>query len=169
MTLTEAAACGTPTVATDIAGHADAVAAGRSGLLRTTDDDLVGRSCRSDRRRPAERGCRGSAREGAAELTWERTALTNFEVLARRDAGARDAVDEPVSDEFVLGVDLDGVCADYTTGSVRSPRSSGGSPRTSLTTEVSWDFVEWGLDRESFLRCTARACRSTGCSVTCRP
>ena len=33
MTLTEAAACGTPTVATDIAGHADAVAAGRSGLL----------------------------------------------------------------------------------------------------------------------------------------
>ena len=41
MTLTEAAACGTPTVATDIAGHADAVAAGRSGLLGRTDDELV--------------------------------------------------------------------------------------------------------------------------------
>jgi glycosyltransferase involved in cell wall biosynthesis len=33
MTLTEAAACGTPAVATDIAGHADAVVDGESGLL----------------------------------------------------------------------------------------------------------------------------------------
>ena len=33
MTVTEAAACGTPSVATDIAGHRDAVADGRSGLL----------------------------------------------------------------------------------------------------------------------------------------
>ncbi len=33
MTVTEAAACGTPSVATDIAGHRDAVADGTSGLL----------------------------------------------------------------------------------------------------------------------------------------
>ena len=33
MTLTEAAACGTPAVATDIAGHRDSVADGRSGVL----------------------------------------------------------------------------------------------------------------------------------------
>ena len=33
MTLTEAAACGTPAVATDIAGHRDAVVDGESGLL----------------------------------------------------------------------------------------------------------------------------------------
>ena len=33
MTLTEAAACGTPVVATDIAGHRDAVVDGESGLL----------------------------------------------------------------------------------------------------------------------------------------
>jgi glycosyltransferase involved in cell wall biosynthesis len=33
MTLTEAAACGTPAVATDIAGHRDAVVDGHSGLL----------------------------------------------------------------------------------------------------------------------------------------
>src|SRR5690606_20473920 len=32
MTMTEAAACGTPAVATDIAGHRDSVADGRSGL-----------------------------------------------------------------------------------------------------------------------------------------
>jgi glycosyltransferase involved in cell wall biosynthesis len=33
MTITEAAACGTPAVVTDISGHADAVVAGTSGLL----------------------------------------------------------------------------------------------------------------------------------------
>ena len=37
MTLTEAAACGTPAVATRIAGHADAVRDGRSGLLAEHD------------------------------------------------------------------------------------------------------------------------------------
>jgi glycosyltransferase involved in cell wall biosynthesis len=41
MTLTEAAACGTPAVATDIAGHRDAVAAGVSGLLSSDDRGLV--------------------------------------------------------------------------------------------------------------------------------
>ena len=33
MTLTEAAACGTPSVCTNIAGHRDAVSPGRSGIL----------------------------------------------------------------------------------------------------------------------------------------
>ena len=41
MTLTEAAACGTPAVATRIAGHVDAVADGRSGLLADDRDELV--------------------------------------------------------------------------------------------------------------------------------
>ena len=42
MTLTEAAACGTPAVATAIAGHADAVLDGESGLLVENLDDLAG-------------------------------------------------------------------------------------------------------------------------------
>ena len=41
MTLTEAAACGTPSVATDIAGHRDSVAAGQSGLLAADDRAFV--------------------------------------------------------------------------------------------------------------------------------
>lgn len=41
MTLTEAAACGTPAVATDIAGHRDAVDHGVSGLLAQSDADFV--------------------------------------------------------------------------------------------------------------------------------
>lgn len=90
MTLTEAAACGTPAVATDIAGHADAVAADNSGLLATTDEDLAAAlvSVLSDSalRSRLEHG----ALERAGELTWENAALANFEVLAQ-DARRRGA------------------------------------------------------------------------------
>lgn len=41
MTITEAAACGTPAVATNIAGHSDAVKNGISGLLGRAREDLV--------------------------------------------------------------------------------------------------------------------------------
>jgi glycosyltransferase involved in cell wall biosynthesis len=41
MTLTEAAACGTPAIATSIAGHRDAVADGVSGVLVDDDADLT--------------------------------------------------------------------------------------------------------------------------------
>jgi glycosyltransferase involved in cell wall biosynthesis len=87
MTLTEAAACGTPAVATDIAGHADAVAEGRSGLLASGDDDLVDAttSVLTDAR------LRHRLQEGAAarasELTWERAAVRTFEILAADATG----------------------------------------------------------------------------------
>ena len=43
-------------------------------------------------------------------------------------------------------------------------------PEASLTTEVSWDFGEWGLDRDGFLAPPPRRrSRTTACSVTCRP
>lgn len=82
MTLTEAAACGTPSVATDISGHADAVAAERSGLLRSTDAALAEAitTVMTDPVRRAELQAGALAR--ADELTWERTAQANFEVLA---------------------------------------------------------------------------------------
>lgn len=60
-------------------------------------------------------------------------------------------------DEFVLGVDLDGVCADYTMAFRSVVASEWGVPEESLTTEVSWDFAEWGIDRERFLA-LHRAC-----------
>lgn len=82
MTITEAAACGTPTVATRIAGHTDAVADGRSGLLASTDDELLAamREVISD---PELRGrLQQGALERASELTWEQTAIGTFAVLA---------------------------------------------------------------------------------------
>lgn len=82
MTITEAAACGTPAVATRIAGHSDALEEGRSGLLGTTDEELVAhlRSVLSDSqlRTRLQRG----ALERAASLTWDSTALETFRVLA---------------------------------------------------------------------------------------
>ncbi len=82
MTLTEAAACGTPAVATRIAGHSDAVVDGETGLLvddpvslgasleRILGDDAL-------RERMAK-----AALEHAARFTWAATATGTLEVLA---------------------------------------------------------------------------------------
>ena len=82
MTLTEAAACGTPTVATDIAGHSDAVAVGRSGLLATSDADLSGLVADVMTDTALRTQLQSGALERAGELTWEAAALDNFRVLA---------------------------------------------------------------------------------------
>ena len=84
MTVTEAGACGTPAVATRIAGHEDAVVDGETGLLADADDidDLAAKidlvlSDEVLRKTLAE-----GALERSAELTWDATARRTFEVLA---------------------------------------------------------------------------------------
>ena len=95
MTLTEAAACGTPAVATDIVGHRDAVTHGVSGLLA---DDRPGRlgvaltEVLSDAvlRRRLSKG----ALDRARWFNWDRTARITLEALAtevrRHSGGATD-------------------------------------------------------------------------------
>jgi glycosyltransferase involved in cell wall biosynthesis len=82
MTLTEAAACGTPAVATNIAGHADAVVDGESGLL--VDDvqqlpDALGRVL-------GDEVLRSRLSKGALSrsrwFTWDATARRALEALA---------------------------------------------------------------------------------------
>ena len=81
MTLTEAAACGTPAVATDIAGHSDAVRADDSGLLCTGEAGLADGLARLiDDAGLRTRLQAGALRRGG-ELTWERAAIANLEVL----------------------------------------------------------------------------------------
>jgi glycosyltransferase involved in cell wall biosynthesis len=82
MTVTEAAACGTPAVVTRIAGHADAVAEGRSGMLagngeefRNALDRVLSDAALRDR-------LAAGAREHAARFTWAATARGTLEVLA---------------------------------------------------------------------------------------
>jgi len=82
MTITEAAACGTPAVATRIAGHSDAIVEQHSGLLGDNDEQITAhlRAALTDAtlRRQLQQG----ALERAAALTWESTAVRTFEVLA---------------------------------------------------------------------------------------
>jgi glycosyltransferase involved in cell wall biosynthesis len=82
MTLTEAAACGTPAVATRIAGHEDAVVDGVSGLLA---DDRDGIAAALDRVL-ADEALRSRLTTGAADhataYTWGATACGTLEVLA---------------------------------------------------------------------------------------
>jgi 5'(3')-deoxyribonucleotidase len=47
---------------------------------------------------------------------------------------------------FVLGVDLDGVCADYTAAFAAVVAEAKGCAVDDLPTGRSWDFEEWGLD-----------------------
>jgi glycosyltransferase involved in cell wall biosynthesis len=82
MTLTEAAACGTPAVVTDIAGHRDSADPGVSGLLVPTPADLAPALTQvlTD---PVERTrLTNGALAHAARFTWEATARSTFEVLA---------------------------------------------------------------------------------------
>lgn len=81
MTLTEAAACGTPAVASDIAGHRDAVVHGETGLL-ATDGQLAPAlaAVLGDLRLRARLGAAAQAR--AAAYRWEAAAQATLEVLA---------------------------------------------------------------------------------------
>ncbi len=81
MTLTEAAACATPAVATDIPGHADAVDAGNSGLLTSREGvaDALRRVLTDD----SLRGRLGAGALAHAErFRWDRTAYETLAVLA---------------------------------------------------------------------------------------
>jgi glycosyltransferase involved in cell wall biosynthesis len=82
MTVTEAAACGTPSIASRIAGHIDAIDDGESGLLFDSQQQLVA-SVSSVLADDAWRQ-RLSARaiEQASRFTWDATALATFRLLA---------------------------------------------------------------------------------------
>lgn len=52
--------------------------------------------------------------------------------------------------DFVFGVDLDGVCADYTLGFREIVAEVKGVDPESLPLERSWSFAEWGLSGDEF-------------------
>jgi len=91
MTITEAAACGTPAVVTRIAGHNDAVDEGRSGILVDEPADLT----------PALTGVLTTPRlheqlvagalAHAERFTWDATARGTFRKLAEQAERARPA------------------------------------------------------------------------------
>ncbi len=82
MTVTEAAACGTPAVVTRIAGHSDAVSEGRSGLLADSPDELVDGLSRVLADPELRRRLTEGALHHAEQFTWAATARGTLEVLA---------------------------------------------------------------------------------------
>jgi glycosyltransferase involved in cell wall biosynthesis len=92
MTLTEAAACGTPAVASRIPGHCDALQDGATGVLVDDADAMaaaiVGLLRHDDRRKRMG----DEAQRFAARFSWDRTAYDTLAVLAaeagRRHTGA---------------------------------------------------------------------------------
>jgi glycosyltransferase involved in cell wall biosynthesis len=84
MTVTEAGACRTPSVATRIAGHQDAVIDGRTGLLVDGRDDLVGalRTILGDEALRQQMG--EAAAQHAAHFTWDATARGTLAALGAR-------------------------------------------------------------------------------------
>ena len=83
MTLTEAAACGTPAVATAIAGHADAVLDGESGLLVDDVRDLPAALSRVLGDEVLRSRLSKGALSRARWFTWEATARRALEALAQ--------------------------------------------------------------------------------------
>ncbi len=82
MTITEAAACGTPAVATRIAGHSDAVVDERTGLLVDDQAQLTAALVRVLGDDEYRARLSAGALEHAARFTWAATARGTLEVLA---------------------------------------------------------------------------------------
>ena len=91
MTITEAAACATPAVATRIAGHSDSIAEGRSGLLVDAPVGLAAESERVVADEGLRRRLSAGAIEHAARFTWGATAVGTLEVLARQAVRRRSS------------------------------------------------------------------------------
>ncbi|OWY62993.1 glycosyl transferase family 1, partial [cyanobacterium TDX16] len=83
MTITEAAACGTPAVVTRIGGHVDAVVEGRSGLLADEPEDLGGLLGDVLADEALRARLSQGALDRAAELTWDHTARGALEALVQ--------------------------------------------------------------------------------------
>jgi 5'(3')-deoxyribonucleotidase len=62
-----------------------------------------------------------------------------------------------VGSEFVLGVDLDGVCGDHRAAFATVVAEELGVDPASLPPQRSWEFSEWGLDAEEFERLHRKA------------
>lgn len=62
-----------------------------------------------------------------------------------------------LSEAFILGVDLDGVCGDHTAAFRAVVAAERGVDPDSLPEQTTWDFSEWDIDGDEFLRLHKRA------------
>jgi glycosyltransferase involved in cell wall biosynthesis len=84
MSITEAAACATPSVVVDIAGHRDAVRPGESGVLVAKDQSLAEQIVKVLEDPTLLNELRTGALAYAATLSWDSVALRLFQLLGSR-------------------------------------------------------------------------------------
>lgn len=122
MTLTEAAACGTPAVATAITGHIDAVTEGVSGLLVNEDHDMPNGMVRALDAMLSDQGLRRRLGAGAmarAEgLSWAATAKGTLIALASEASRTQRSVSTPAA----LGPPAPGVALSAAAPATGQPR-----------------------------------------------
>jgi glycosyltransferase involved in cell wall biosynthesis len=122
MTLTEAAACGTPAVATAITGHIDAVTEGVSGLLVNEDHDMPNGMVRALDAVLSDQGLRRRLGAGAmarAEgLSWAATAKGTLIALANEASRTQWSVSTPAA----LGPPAPGVALSAAAPATGQPR-----------------------------------------------
>jgi glycosyltransferase involved in cell wall biosynthesis len=82
LTISEAAACGTPAIVSPISGHVDALAHGSTGYLAQPGPEMAECVARVLGQPLLMRRLRRAALTRAQSLTWDRTALETLRVLA---------------------------------------------------------------------------------------
>lgn len=73
------------------------------------------------------------------------------------DGPAVEAESADHDDVFVLGVDLDGVCGDHTAAFREVVAAELGVDPATLGPQTGWDYHDWGVDDEAFLRIHRKA------------
>jgi glycosyltransferase involved in cell wall biosynthesis len=81
MSITEAAACGTPAVATDIGGHRDVIVHGETGLL-AGDEGLAPALVEVLTDRPRREAMGAAALRASQQYSWGTTAVEMMRLLA---------------------------------------------------------------------------------------
>jgi glycosyltransferase involved in cell wall biosynthesis len=94
LTITEAAACGTPAIASRIDGHLDAIVDGESGLLAEPGPEMEAALDMVLTNQVVRRRLEVGARERARSLTWDQTSFGTLQVLAS-DTRARPELRDP--------------------------------------------------------------------------
>ena len=95
MTITEAGACGTPAVVSDIAGHRDALVDGVSGLLVDPGDAFADALVRVLSDHALRQSLASGALARARALTWDATAASALEALVEESGRTRRATPRP--------------------------------------------------------------------------
>ena len=101
LTVMEAAACATPSVALAIGGLPESIEHGRTGLLADTTEDLVAQTRAAGRGRWTARALGRGARERAEEFSWERTADAHACAAERGARGGRPRA--PLREQLARG------------------------------------------------------------------